>query len=148
MGGQQSILGVNKAGYEDVQAALASHKSQGSNSRYVLINTLSATDQDCLIQGSITSDAEEEYINRLLTSTDGWKKRETIIIVYGRNNTDESALVKCQQLSVLGFTESYVYIGGLFEWLMLQDIYGAIEFPTTSKQLNLLRYKTASNVLK
>jgi hypothetical protein len=32
-------------------------------------------------------------------------------------------------------------MGGLFEWLMLQDIYGSDEFPTTKKELDILKYK-------
>jgi hypothetical protein len=35
----------------------------------------------------------------------------------------------------------YVYTGGLFEWLMLQDIYGEKEFPTSKKELDILKYK-------
>ena len=40
-----------------------------------------------------------------------------------------------------GFANVYVYTGGLFEGLMLQDIYGFDNFPTTSKQLDLLKFK-------
>jgi hypothetical protein len=32
-------------------------------------------------------------------------------------------------------------MGGLFEWLMLQDIYGKELFPTTKKELDLLKFK-------
>jgi hypothetical protein len=35
----------------------------------------------------------------------------------------------------------FVYTGGLFEWLMLQDIYGETDFPTTKKELDILRFK-------
>ncbi|HIF15020.1 MAG TPA: hypothetical protein EYQ86_06785 [Bacteroidetes bacterium] len=48
---------------------------------------------------------------------------------------------KYRQLVSLGFTQIYIYPGGLFEWLMLQDIYGYDEFPTTKKQLDFLKYK-------
>jgi enhancing lycopene biosynthesis protein 2 len=34
-----------------------------------------------------------------------------------------------------------VYTGGLFEWLLLQDIYGTQEFLTTKKELDLLKFK-------
>ena len=44
-------------------------------------------------------------------------------------------------MTTLGFQNIYLYVGGLFEWLMLQDIYGDKEFPTTSKQLDFLKYK-------
>ena len=29
----------------------------------------------------------------------------------------------------------------MFEWLLLQDIYGTKEFPTTKKELEILKYK-------
>ena len=29
----------------------------------------------------------------------------------------------------------------MFEWLLLQDIYGNDNFPTTSKDLDILKYK-------
>jgi len=32
----------------------------------------------------------------------------------------------------------------LFEWLLLQDIYGSEEFPTTSHELDILKYKPMS----
>ena len=35
----------------------------------------------------------------------------------------------------------YLYAGGLFEWLHLQDIYGKQEFPTTTYILDILKYK-------
>jgi hypothetical protein len=34
-----------------------------------------------------------------------------------------------------------MYLGGMFEWMLLQDIYGRDEFPTTSKVLDILKYK-------
>ena len=63
------------------------------------------------------------------------------IIVYGKNNTDDTAEKKYQQLIDLGFSNVYLYYGGLFEWLLLQDIYGETEFPTTKKVLDILKYK-------
>jgi hypothetical protein len=44
----------------------------------------------------------------------------------------------------LGFRNVCVYSGGMFEWLLLQDIYGATSFPTTSKELDILKYKPPS----
>jgi hypothetical protein len=41
----------------------------------------------------------------------------------------------------LGFKNVRVYPGGMFEWLLLQDIYGAASFPTTSKETDILKYK-------
>ncbi|GAI73259.1 unnamed protein product [marine sediment metagenome] len=36
---------------------------------------------------------------------------------------------------------------GYLKWLLLQDIYGKDEFPTTSEELDILKYK-ASTVLQ
>ena len=67
--------------------------------------------------------------------------RDVVIIVYGRNTNDETIYKKYQQLTQLGFAHVYLFMGGLFEWLLLQDIYGSDMFPTTSPQLDLLKYK-------
>ena len=48
---------------------------------------------------------------------------------------------KYEKLLSLGFNNIFVYAGGIFEWLCLQDIYGENEFPTTSKELDILKYK-------
>ena len=48
---------------------------------------------------------------------------------------------KYLKLMELGFTNIYIYAGGLFEWLCLQDIYGEDEFPTTIKELDVLKFK-------
>jgi len=44
----------------------------------------------------------------------------------------------------LGFNSVFVYTGGIFEWLLLQDIYGKDEFPTTSEELDILKYRATS----
>jgi len=44
-------------------------------------------------------------------------------------------------LVALGFTEVYIYLGGLFEWVLLQDIYGTELFKTTRRVADILRYK-------
>ena len=66
------------------------------------------------------------------------------IIIYGKNSNDEKIYKKYQQLLTLGFYNVYIYMGGMFEWLLLQDIYGSAEFPTTSKELDILKYKPSS----
>ena len=62
------------------------------------------------------------------------------IIVYGRNCADDKLNTKVKQLIDLGFYNVYVYVGGLFEWMLLQDIYGSNEFPTTKKEVDILKY--------
>jgi hypothetical protein len=51
---------------------------------------------------------------------------------------------KYEQLIKLGFRHVYVYPGGLFEWLCLQDIYSSELFPTSKKELDILKYKPSS----
>ena len=80
---------------------------------------------------------EEAIINSLIKAGNKGVK----IIIYGRNCNDDKIVVKYNQLTSLGFYNVYVYPGGLFEWLMLQDIYGDAEFPTTIKELDILKYK-------
>jgi hypothetical protein len=90
-----------------------------------------------LIPYTVNIQREVELINKLLQI--GNKKVK--IIIYGRNCNDEKIYAKYNQLVSLGFYNVYLYTGGLFEWLMLQDIYDEKEFPTTKKELDFLKYK-------
>jgi hypothetical protein len=128
MGNSQSTQKVN---FEDVQYAIK-HKDT-----HILINTLGENDQTCLISGSVLASQEELFINKCLQN--GTKSIN--IIIYGMNSNDEKITTKCGQLNSLGFYNVYLYAGGLFEWLLLQDIYGSQEFPTTKKELDLLKFK-------
>jgi rhodanese-related sulfurtransferase len=127
MGSSQSI---QKISYEDVQFVL---KNQG----HVLINTLHEKEQECLLPNTVNINQEEEFINTLIKNGNKQNK----IIVYGKNSNDEKIYTKYNQLTSLGFYNVFIYTGGLFEWLLLQDIYGVKDFPTTKKELDLLKYK-------
>ena len=81
---------------------------------------------------------EENTINHLIDQYDFTSRK---IIIYGKNTNDQTIEKKYDQICGLGFTHVYLYVGGLFEWLTLQDIYGFDEFPTTKKVLDILRYK-------
>ena len=120
-----------KLSFEDIQFAI---RNRGE---FVIINTLPVTDQSCLIENTITHVEEEQILNNLLTNY-GLNQK---IIVYGRNNTDNTINTKYDQLMNLGFQAVYLYVGGMFEWLCLQDIYGKEEFPTTTRELDILKYK-------
>jgi hypothetical protein len=122
----------HKLSFEDVQFGMQ-HPEQ-----FVIINTLPIQDQGCLIENTIPYTEEEHTINALLEQTMLMNKK---FIIYGRNNMDETIYTKCDQLTNLGFQSVYLYIGGLFEWLTLQDIYGKDEFRTTIYTLDILKYK-------
>ena len=128
MGNSQSIQKIN---YEDVQYVI--QKSEN----HILINTLNESEQECLIQNTINIHKEVELINHLIKNGNTRVK----IIIYGRNCNDDKLYAKYNQFYSLGFYNVYVYMGGLFEWLMLQDIYGTNEFPTTKRELDILKYK-------
>jgi hypothetical protein len=116
--------------FEDLQSAI------GDKEKTVIINTLDAHQQGCLIAGTLPIDAEVEILNALLK-----KNTEARIIIYGMNATDQTCQKKYEQLIKLGFYNVYIYAAGLFEWLLLQDVYGVELFPTTSTKVDLLKYK-------
>jgi hypothetical protein len=68
-------------------------------------------------------------------------KTSAKIIIYGKNCNDDTIYKKYNQLLSFGFYNTFIYTGGLFEWLLLQDIYGNEEFPTTKLELDILKYK-------
>lgn len=119
-----------KINYEDMQCAIKNPES------YLIINTLPRTEQQCLIINTVSDDNEEDIINKYLK-----ENRNVRIVIYGKNCNDENVNKKYQQLYSLGFYNIYIYLGGIFEWLMLQDIYGKDLFPTTRKELDLLKFK-------
>ena len=127
MGNTQSMKKIN---YEDMQTVTKNPEI------YLIINTLSPSDQKCLIVNTTVAEEEEILINKYL------KENKSIrIIVYGKNCNDDSVQQKYQQLLTLGFYNIFLYTGGMFEWLLLQDIYDKDLFPTTKKELDLLKYK-------
>ena len=119
-----------RVGFEDVKYAIC-------HTEYFIINTLSIREQDCLIHGTIPSDKEEQLLNGWIDKGDTGKLR---FIVYGKNASDETAKTKYDELKSFGFN-GHIYGGGLFEWLLLQDIYGFTEFPTTGVCKDLLKYR-------
>jgi hypothetical protein len=102
----------------------------------VLINTMSDTQQGCLIKNTITANKETDFINELFKIN---KKKE--IIVYGKNHRDLKIIEKYNQLKKLGFVNVFIYFGGLFEWLLLKEYYGEINFPIDGKMGDISWYK-------
>jgi hypothetical protein len=129
MGNTQSMKKIN---FEDMQTVIKNPEV------YLIINTLPPSEQNCLIINTTIANDEESIINKFM------KENKSIrIIIYGKNCNDESVNKKYQQLLTLGFYNIFVYLGGMFEWLLLQDIYGKELFPTTKKELDLLKYKSS-----
>ena len=127
-----SNISISKIGYDEMLYNI----HNGS----IIINTLNTDEQDCLIEKTIHSSKEEETINNYLNNN-----KLVQIIIYGKNNLDMSVVKKYKQLTDLGFKHVEIYCGGLFEWLLLQDVYGDEYFPTTTKEHNILKYKPSIN---
>lgn len=132
-----------------------------------LVNTLPLSEQDCLIAGTMTAQQEIEYMDKWMMEErkggggiqvlarlfsfpnddddvkDPQEKIPRKIILYGKNAQDKSPWAKRRELiHVYGFeeTEICIYVGGLFEWMLLQEIYGPTLFPTTIVEKDLLRF--------
>lgn len=96
--------------------------------------------QSCLIQNTVSIQNEEETINGILNNKRASDNNITVI-VYGLNSNDETIYSRYEQLVKLGIKNVFIYTGGMFEWLLLQDIYGKELFPSTSRELDILKYK-------
>ena len=131
MGNEQSC--INKVNFEDIKKV--------DKNDYILINTLHSSNQQCLIVNTIPIDKEVQVVEHAI-------KQKKTIIIYGKNTKDNTIYKKYNQLVSMGHKNTYLYCGGLFEWLLLQDIYGGEQFKTTSNQLDILKYKSDSDLNK
>lgn len=124
--------------FEDMQFAINEHKGNDymHARKPLIINTLEAHQQACLISGTLNIESEVEVLNAELK-----KNKDIQIIIYGMNSSDPSCHKKYEQLIKLGFYNTYIYSGGIFEWLLLQDVYGLELFPTTATKVDILKYK-------
>jgi hypothetical protein len=107
-----------------------------NNDNNILINTLPLNEQDCLIKKTLTPEKEVIEIQMLQDNYEYNKQ----IIIYGKNSIDESVDKKYNQLINLKFDNVCIYRGGMFEWSLLQDIYGESEFLTTKKIMDPLKW--------
>ena len=109
------------------------------HSQCLLIHTME--DESILIDRTLTIEKETAKINSLLAD----HNYDIYIIIYGKNVDDYEALVqKRVQLLKLGFRNVWFYPGGLFEWILLRDVYGTRQFPTTADTKDLIKYRPKS----
>jgi hypothetical protein len=113
------------ANFEDIQRGNA-----------ILIHTME--DESLLIDKTLTIAKETDKINTLLQE----HNYDTPIIIYGKNVDDYDILLKKHtQLIKLGFRNVGFYPGGLFEWILLRDVFGPKQFPTTANLTDLIKYR-------
>lgn len=134
----QTNPSIIKIGFEDIKIVI--EKTRINSNEYIIINTMPDTFQMNLISGTIYALTEESIINNIL---DNYEMKHKKIVLYGLNTIDETVEKKAKQLQTLGFSEIFIYYSGMFEWLLLQELYGHDEFPTTEKiqSIDILKYR-------
>lgn len=138
MGNQVSL--VPKVSYEDIQMVV--YQNTHIPNTTLIINTLPPSLQHCLIKTTVDIRYEEQLVNTFIH-----KNRDIMIIVYGKNSNDITILHKYEQLVKLGFTNVHIYTGGIFEWMLLYEIYGKDLFKITRYEIDILRYRPKSVLL-
>ncbi len=131
MGNTSSTTQIT-ANYEDIQRGLSIKNG-------ILIHTMD--DETILISGTTSISNETQRINRLLDD----REYDTNIIIYGKNTDDyESLSKKRTQLLTLRFRNVWIYPGGIFEWILLQDVFGKTQFPTTTIVNDIIKCRPKS----
>jgi hypothetical protein len=138
MGNQVSL--IPKVSYEDLQMVV--YRNTHVQHSTLIINTLPPSLQHCLIKTTVDIQFEERAVNAFIH-----KKPDIMIIVYGKNSNDITILHKYEQLVKLGFTNVHIYTGGIFEWMLLHEIYGKELFKITRYEIDILRYRPKSVLL-
>jgi hypothetical protein len=138
MGNQVSL--IPKVSYEDIQMVV--YRNSHVQHSTLLINTLPPSLQHCLIKTTLDIRFEERVVNALIH-----KNPDIMIIVYGKNSNDITLINKYDQLVKLGFTNVHIYTGGIFEWMLLHEIYGKDLFKITKYEIDILRYRPKSVLL-
>jgi hypothetical protein len=126
---------IKRINFEDMQYCIKNKE------KFIIINTLPESEQECLIDTTILASEEVKIINEQI---DNPTKN---IIIYGKNCNDEKVDKKYKQIKGLGLYNLCIYTGGLFEWLCLQDIYGEDNFRTTIHELDILKFKPSKQIV-
>jgi hypothetical protein len=127
---------ILKSSFEDIQSYIQ------NNDDTFLINTLPTGQQSCLIKNTVPYNDEERLLNAMINE----RMFDKCIIIYGLNTNDTTVYTKYNQIKSHGFSKVYLYLGGLFEWLCLQDIYGDENFPTTSRLIDIYKMRPHSSM--
>ncbi len=134
MGNKISVnIKNSNIGFEDMKYSI--------DKKYIIITTLTTQDTTTnLIKNTITPNEEENIINKMIDAYETSKH----VVIYGKNSCDSSVYSKYNELKNFGFTNIFIYNGGIFEWMLLQDIYGFDNFPTTISDIDILKFKQPS----
>ena len=138
MGNSESS--IKKVNFDDI-INISKDSKESTKNTHILIHVMEKEDQELLIKNTLSIDEEIEIINSILS----FRKMDVIIVIYGKNTDDVSKVIRrYRQLCDMGFSNVHVYFGGLFEWLLLQEIYGNDDMKTNIVcNRNILDYKPA-----
>lgn len=133
---------------EKVSSLDIKYIQQERMNEFYIITTLKQTSLHAipLIAGTLEPNDEERIINDLIKN----KEFDKGIVIYGANSCDVKVIEKYKQILKLGFTNVFVYIGGLFEWLLLVEAYPNIFHVKTrdgNPQWNVWDYSPEPNSL-
>lgn len=105
--------------------------------QYIIIHVLNEIEEkeSCLIKNTLTSQEEIIVCNRILEG-DGKDTLYKPIIIYGKNTQDSAKIIKkYNQMKSLGIpNDIYLYLGGIYEWLALGEMYDIETFPYVAPQ--------------
>lgn len=99
----------------------------GPDAPLLLLASPSIDYQPWRIRGTLTVDREEQRINRIVSADSAHPDRNSFIVCYGLNSTDDSPVAQARKLARHGL-EASVYRGGLFEWSLLRDAFGDTDY--------------------
>jgi len=134
---------IKRVNYEFMQGII--QNTGGGPRRRIIINTMPDDMQHCLIPRTLKAGDDVAMINQIIARGE---IKAVDIIIYGKNTNDNKLYEQYNRLIALGFSQGqiFVYLGGMFEWLLLQDVYGNIEFPTSGNELDILKYRPTSDI--
>ena len=98
----------------------------------ILLATPDVDSKGWRIAGTLSPQTEEREINRVIQAYNAsGKPPKEKIVYYGLNAVDKSPDEQVAKLAGHGIAAS-VYRGGVFEWLLLREVFGAESYAVTS----------------
>ena len=108
----------------------------------ILITVISNHTDATLIKGTLGEAEELRHVNEIIRK----KNLDERIFVYGENCSDSRVYSKARQLKKLGLKEVFVYTGGIFEWMLLGEVFGQDQFPVHGRVTNVVDHAGESFV--
>lgn len=103
-----------------------------NSAKVILLATPQVDAKMWRIDRTLTPEMEEREINRIIQKySSSGKAPEEKIVYYGLNSVDRSPDEQAAKLASHGI-EASVYRGGVFEWLLLREVFGTDNYPVCS----------------